>query len=108
MALLFLLLVVVAIGCGGSKDDRDEVRAEWGEPDNIIKNELPYYDQEIWEYYNADEAGNTRWFEFQKSSNSCGGGTWSLARGGWRSPAGTAGTGAHEDAPHGSPSGTSP
>ena len=81
--LLAMLLGLVAVSCGGSKDDRDEIRAEMGEPDSVDFTEGPYYDIEVWSYYDTPTPGRTRWFEFHKSKNSCGGGSsWSLYAGG--------------------------
>jgi hypothetical protein len=77
--LLLLLLGAVAVSCGGSKDDRDEIRARKGEPDDIEFTEGPYYDIEVWSYYDDPEPGRTTHYEFHKSKNTCGGGsTWSL------------------------------
>ena len=39
ISLLAVLLVAVAVGCGGKRDDRDEVRATNGEHDDISFNE---------------------------------------------------------------------
>ena len=74
-----LLLGAVAVSCGGSKDDRDEIRSRKGDPDDVAFTEGPYYDIEIWSYYDDPEPGRTTYYEFHKSKNSCGGGsTWSL------------------------------
>jgi hypothetical protein len=74
-ASLALLLALVAIGCGASKDDRDEVMARYGEPDDKLLNEGPFADAEIWYYSNFDSSGVEWCFEFQRSRNTCGGAT---------------------------------
>lgn len=70
--MLALLLAAVAIGCGGSKDDRDEVRARYGEPDDTILNEGPVTDTEVWYYSDFDSSGVAWCFQFQRNRNSCG------------------------------------
>lgn len=70
--LLVLLLSSVAVGCGGSKDDRDEVRARYGEPDDLISNEGPVTDTEVWYYSDFDSSGVAWCIQFQRSRNSCG------------------------------------
>ncbi|MFC1544272.1 hypothetical protein ACFL4Y_03355 [Gemmatimonadota bacterium] len=88
VAVLMLLLGIVAVSCGGSKDDRDEIRSRKGEPDDVAFTEGPYYDIEVWSYYDDPEPGRTTYYEFHKSKNSCGGGSsWSLYISGTIGPA---------------------
>ena len=78
-ALLAVLLVAVAVGCGGSQDDREEIRASLGEPDDIVQNEGPFGDIEEWYYYDYEGSGKTRFYRFEKPRNQCGGDdNWSL------------------------------
>jgi hypothetical protein len=87
LPLLIVLLTVVAIGCGGSRDDRDEIRSDLGEPDDIEFTEGLYSDIEIWSYFDFNGTGMTRWYRFEKSRNSCGGDdNWSLILSGDTAP----------------------
>ena len=72
ISLLAVLLVAVAVGCGGKRDDRDEIRATYGEPDDISLNEGPFADYEFWTYYNFNGSGKDRIYQFQRNRNSCG------------------------------------
>lgn len=72
ISLFAVLLVAVAIGCGGKRDDRDEIRAAIGEPDDISFNEGPFADYEFWTYYNFSGSGKDRVYQFQRNRNSCG------------------------------------
>jgi hypothetical protein len=77
--LLLVVLLAVAVGCGGSRDDRDEIRAQFGEPDDIVQTEGPYGDIEEWSYFDFEESGKTRFYRFERPRNSCGGDdNWSL------------------------------
>ena len=79
IALLLLLLAVVAVGCGGDRDDRETVRKNLGEPDHIEYTEGPYSDIEIWTYFDYPIAGKNYEYRFQRNKNVCGGNTnWSL------------------------------
>ncbi len=72
ISLFAVLLVAVAVGCGGKRDDRDEIRATYGEPDNIEFSEGPFADYEVWTYYNFNGSGRDRIYRFQRNRNSCG------------------------------------
>jgi hypothetical protein len=72
IALVLTVLAAVAVGCGGSRDDREEVRAANGEPDDIEYTEGPFSDIEDWYYYNFQGTGKTRWYQFERSRNACG------------------------------------
>jgi len=72
IASLFLLLVVVAVGCGGVRDDREDVRASNGEPDAVQYDEGPFADYEVWTYYNYRDTGKDKEYHFQRNRNSCG------------------------------------
>lgn len=74
IGLLTALLAAVAVGCGGSKDDRDVVMAQYGEPDDRLFNEGPLADSEIW-YYSDYAGSGVHWcIEFQRTRGACGGG----------------------------------
>lgn len=70
--LLVLLLAAVTVGCGGERDDRDNIRAANGEPDDITYNEGPFSDYEVWTYYNFGGGGKDKEYQFQRNRNSCG------------------------------------
>ena len=72
IAALFLLLAVVAVGCGGARDDRDEIRAANGEPDHVQYSEGPFSDYEVWTYYNYKGTGKDMEYHFQRNRNACG------------------------------------
>ena len=72
-SLLIILLTLVAIGCGGTRDDRDNIRDSRGEPDNIQFTEGPISDWEIWTYFDTPIAGKNYEYRFERASNSCGG-----------------------------------
>jgi hypothetical protein len=74
-----LLLVLVAVGCGGDRDDRENIRNRVGEPDDIQYTEGPMSDWEIWTYYDTPVAGKNYEYRFERPSNACGGtGSWVL------------------------------
>lgn len=79
-ALLFLL-ALVAVGCGGVRDDRNDIRAKHGEPDEVRYNEGPVTDYEYWTYYNFQGGEKDYEFSFQRSRNACGASkNWLLIR----------------------------
>ena len=69
---LWFLLAMVAVGCGGDRDDREEVRKEYGEPDDIEFIEGPISDFENWTYFDYPEVGSNREFRFERARNTCG------------------------------------
>ncbi len=73
LALVLTILAAVTVSCGGSRDDRDEVRASNGEPDDIQYTEGPFSDIEEWYYFDFQGTGKTRYYRFERSRNSCGG-----------------------------------
>ncbi|MFO7767413.1 MAG: hypothetical protein R6W82_00395 [bacterium] len=72
-ALLAVLLAAVAVGCGGSADDREEIRAQNGEPDNTMNVPGPTADLEIWIYADYQGSGASYCYQFEQSRNVCGG-----------------------------------
>ncbi|MFC1627936.1 hypothetical protein ACFL3H_02335 [Gemmatimonadota bacterium] len=75
--LLVILLTLVAIGCGGTRDDRDNIRNSRGEPDDIQFIEGPISDWEIWTYFDTPIVGKNYEYRFERSNNTCGGsGNW--------------------------------
>ena len=79
--LLILILTLVAIGCGGNRDDRDNIRSSRGEPDDIQFTEGPVSDWEIWTYFDYPDVGWNHEYMFEKARNACGGsGNWVLTR----------------------------
>ena len=76
---LVLLLALVAVGCGGERDDRENIRKQVGEPDDIQFTEGPMSDWEIWTYYDLPIPGKNYEYRFERPSNTCGGtGSWVL------------------------------
>jgi hypothetical protein len=73
LVLVLTVLAAVTVSCGGSRDDRDEVRASNGEPDDIQYTEGPFSDIEEWFYFDFEGTGKTRYYRFERSRNSCGG-----------------------------------
>ncbi len=74
-----LLLALVAVGCGGDRDDRDNIRNKVGEPDDIQFTEGPVSDWEIWTYYDLPIPGKNYEYRFERPANTCGGsGAWVL------------------------------
>jgi hypothetical protein len=73
ITLLLAVFAAVSVGCGGSRDDREEVRAANGEPDDIQYTEGPFSDVEEWFYFDYEGTGKTRYYWFERSRNSCGG-----------------------------------
>ncbi|GEM_PF-2202827 len=71
--LLVLLLVSVAVGCGGDRDDREDVRNQMGEPDDIQYIEGPISDFEYWTYFDYPVAGKNYEYRFERARNACGG-----------------------------------
>lgn len=69
---LILLLIVVAVGCGGVRDDRENIRSSVGEPDDVRYSEGPFSDYEVWTYYNYKDAGRDKEYHFQRNRNACG------------------------------------
>ncbi|MCK5329710.1 MAG: hypothetical protein KAR36_14005 [Candidatus Latescibacteria bacterium] len=63
------LLAVLLFGCGGSVDDREQIRAAYGEPDEMLQGGGGPYWFEVW-YYNEKGFGT----EFRRSAPKCGGG----------------------------------
>lgn len=77
--LFVLLLALVAVGCGGDRDDRTRIREEVGEPDDIQFTEGPVSDWEIWTYYDTPIPGKNYEYRFERATNTCGGsGSWVL------------------------------
>lgn len=70
---MLFLLAVVAVGCGGGRDDRDGIRDTLGDPDHIEYTEGIAADLEIWTYFDYPETGTNREYRFQRSKNVCGG-----------------------------------
>ncbi len=74
-----LLLVLVAVGCGGDRDDRENIRNKVGEPDDIQFTEGPVSDWEIWTYYDSPIPGKNYEYRFERPTNTCGStGAWVL------------------------------
>ena len=72
LGLLAVLLAGVAIGCGGSGDDREEIRAQHGEPDNTLSAPGPTTNLEIWIYTDFQGSGTSYCYQFEQSRNACG------------------------------------
>ena len=78
-SLLIILLTLVAIGCGGNRDDRENIRNIRGEPDNIQVTEGPISTWEVWTYFDYPIAGKNYEYRFERANNACGGsGNWVL------------------------------
>ncbi len=73
LGLLIILLTLVAIGCGGTRDDRDNIRNSRGEPDDIQFTEGPISDWEVWTYFDTPIAGKNYEYRFERANNACGG-----------------------------------
>lgn len=73
IVVLLTLLAIVAVGCGGGRDDRDGIRNTLGEPDHIQYTEGLTADLEIWTYFDYPETGMNKEYRFQRSKNVCGG-----------------------------------
>ncbi len=64
------LWAVLLFGCGSSVDDREQIRAAYGEPDEMLQGGGGPYWFEVW-YYDEEGFG----YEFRRSAPKCGGGT---------------------------------
>lgn len=107
--LLLIVLLAVAVGCGGSRDDRDEIRAQFGEPDDVVETEGPYGDIEEWYYFDFEGSGKTRYYRFERPRNSCGGDdNWSLTLSGNITPGEDVGSAGASSDPQTEPSGGRP
>jgi len=73
LALLGAFLTAVAVGCGGSADDREEIRAQYGEPDNTLNAPGPTTDLEVWIYTDFQGSGTSYCYQFEHSRSACGG-----------------------------------
>ena len=67
--LLGLLWAVLLFGCGSDVDDREHIRAAYGEPDEMLQGGGGPYGFEVW-YYDEEGFGT----EFRRSAPKCGGG----------------------------------
>jgi len=77
--IFLLLLALVVVGCGGDRDDRDNIRSRVGEPDDIQFTEGPVSDWEIWTYFDTPIPGKNYEYRFERPVNTCGGnGAWVL------------------------------
>ena len=63
------LLAVLLFGCGSDVDDREQIRAACGEPDEMLQGGGGPYWFEVW-YYDEKGFGT----EFRRSAPKCGGG----------------------------------
>ncbi len=73
LGVLALLLAAVAVGCGGSADDRQGIRDQYGEPDNTLDAPGPTSNLEIWIYTDFQGSGTSYCYQFEQSRNACGG-----------------------------------
>ena len=64
-----VLLLTGLIACGDSVDDREWIRHQRGEPDDMLEGGGGPYWYEVW-YYEEDG----RYYEFRRSAPKCGGG----------------------------------
>ena len=64
------LWAVLLFGCGGSVDDREQIRTAYGEPDEMLQGGGGPYWFEVW-YYDEEGFG----YQFRRSAPKCGGGT---------------------------------
>jgi hypothetical protein len=79
LGLFLLLLALVAVGCGGDRDERDTIMNRLGEPDDIQYTEGPVSDWEVWTYYDTPVPGKNYEYRFERTHNACGGaGSWLL------------------------------
>ena len=63
------LLAVLPFGCGSDVDDREQIQAAYGEPDEMLQGGGGPYWFEVW-YYDEKGVG----YEFRRSAPRCGGG----------------------------------
>ncbi len=72
LGIVILLLTVVAVGCGGGRDDRDGIRQKYGEPDDVEYMEGPISDYETWTYFDLPDEGQYTQYIFERARNTCG------------------------------------
>jgi hypothetical protein len=73
------LLAVLLFGCGSDVDDREQIRAAYGEPDEMLQGGGGPYWFEVW-YYDEKGLG----YEFRRSAPKCGGGYYFYLSGTFR------------------------